>query len=542
MRRLRSFTLRGSGGCRPGARVHSWIPQEAGREGRTPNRDGRDPSKSASPRHEPADRTGVAYGLVGTDDLHGMPAIPRGGRVSDVPPTDTSLGDLRLLDVFFYYDGPKLFTCVDNSGQQYIAVFVDEKESAELYLYVPISNGRLQAVRTGDVSLRTVFQNPEGNTAYVVRRDLSGPQAQATRIAASDISTEWLPTDRAVLPLPSNPASRSPSALGGPSGELSTLIVTRRVRNAGVPSQVLDVLSRAFGARPEPLVGAITRIFGWSLTDLIDSAELKRPDTSAVAGRFKSQVNQNPALETYTMWAHWLALLVDQAVVRPRPEIPESPHAIREDILAHHEHVRFEGLLDWCWEQGIAVLPLGDPGVFHGAVWNIDGRVVVVLKQRTLWESRWTFDLAHELGHVARHLETSGSVVELGETNPLARNDDEDEVEANEFAADLLLGKPDALARELVERTGRDLRRLKSQTQRVATEHGVESDALANYMAWRLELEGENWWATAATLQDNSGHAPAIARDIVLQRIDWTRLTDDDAALLRAALDWHPEQ
>ena len=61
-------------------------------------------------------------------------------------------------------------------------------------------------------------------------------------------------------------------------------------------------------------------------------------------------------------------------------------------------------------------------------------------------------------------------------------------------------------------------------------------------MAWRLDLEGENWLGTAARLQDESGQAPQLAREALLERIDRTRLTEDDAALLRAALDWSDDE
>jgi Zn-dependent peptidase ImmA (M78 family) len=171
-------------------------------------------------------------------------------------------------------------------------------------------------------------------------------------------------------------------------------------------------------------------------------------------------------------------------------------------------------------------------------VWNIDGRVVIVLKQRTPWESRWTFDLGHELAHVARHLDASrSSVVEIDDANPLAPTDDDDEQEANDFAGELVLGDADALAQQVAERSRHRLPRLKREVQTAAQEHGVDPGALASYMAWRLELEGEDWWATAAKVQDLSTDAPRITRDALLERLDWEILTDEDAALLRAALD-----
>jgi transcriptional regulator with XRE-family HTH domain len=314
--------------------------------------------------------------------------------------------------------------------------------------------------------------------------------------------------------------------------------VTNRLRDAGVPGQITEQFQRALGKQPRRLVAAVQRIFGWSADQLMGDTELSLDAGPAAAGWFKSQVNQDPALATYTLWAHWLALLVDQAIPRSTTDLPENPLAIREDILKRHGELRFAQLLEWCWDQGIAVLPLSDPGEFHGAVWSIEGRAVIVIKQRTLWESRWTFDLGHEIGHVARHVGANiPSVVELTEINPVAAKDD-DEQEANDFAAELLLGSADSIAHDLAERTHHALPRLKSEVQKVAKEHRVEVDALANYMAWRLDREGENWWGTAAALQDDSGRAPAFAREALLARIDWSRLAEDDAALLRAALDW----
>lgn len=318
--------------------------------------------------------------------------------------------------------------------------------------------------------------------------------------------------------------------------------VMSRLRKGGVPQQVVDQLQQAFGDRPEHVVAAVRRIFGWSAEDMMEDGPLSLEPAPGTAGWFKSQVKQNPELATYTLWAHWLALLVDQAVTRVATEVPENPNAIREDILAQHDKLRFEQLLEWSWEHGVAVLPLRDPGEFHGAVWSIEGRAVVVLKQRTTWESRWTFDLSHELGHIARHLDpSSDSVVEVEEINPLTATD-ADEQEASDFAGELLLGTPDAIAQELAERTHRALPRLKAEVQKAATQHRVEVDALASYMAWRLALEGENWWGTAAKLQKESDNAAVLAREALLARIDWSRLTEDDAALLRAALDWRSQE
>ena len=223
------------------------------------------------------------------------------------------------------------------------------------------------------------------------------------------------------------------------------------------------------------------------------------------------------------------------------PKFQRTQRSSVEELLERYGRVRFEQLLEWSWDNGIAVLPLQDPGEFHGACWSIDGRVVVVLKQVTPWSSRWTFDLGHELGHVARHLnDKTLSVIELGEIAPAS--DDDDEQEASDFAGELMLGDADALARELAERTQGRLQRLKAELVTIAAERGVEVDALANHLAHRLSREGENWWSTAAKLQDQSSNPAGQAREMLLARSDLSRLTNEDAALLREALRWDEDE
>ncbi|HWH09668.1 MAG TPA: XRE family transcriptional regulator [Solirubrobacteraceae bacterium] len=310
-------------------------------------------------------------------------------------------------------------------------------------------------------------------------------------------------------------------------------IVIAAMRKAGVPARLVRRISEALRDDGDALAAAARRIFG---VDPASASPGVQPQL-VLEGRFKAAVNQRPELATYTMWAHWLALLVDHACPRPAADIPENPVAIRTEILKLHGSMGFSQLLDWCWDHQVAVLPLADPGEFHGACWSIDGRAVVVLKQVTPSDARWAFDLGHELAHVSRHLDsTSGVVVEVTEVGRFSEDDDEQE--ANDFAGELLLGEPDSLARELADRTEHQLQRLKAEVQKLAAERDLATGSLANYMAYRLGAEGEDWWATAAVLQDSDGTAAKIARQALLERLDRNRMTTEDAALLDAALDW----
>lgn len=95
------------------------------------------------------------------------------------------LGDLRLDAVYEYYDGPALFASRDNLNRAYLSVAVEK----ETFLTVPISEDRLVSVRTGVVSLRSAFAEPEAAVSFVVRPD------SVEAIQSAEISSDWFPDE-----------------------------------------------------------------------------------------------------------------------------------------------------------------------------------------------------------------------------------------------------------------------------------------------------------------------------------------------------------
>jgi N-glycosylase/DNA lyase len=70
----------------------------------------------------------------------------------------------------------------------------------------------------------------------------------------------------------------------------------------------------------------------------------------------------------------------------------------------------------------------------------------------------------------------------------------------------------------------------------VATTSGVNVGVLANYVAYRLSLQDENWWGAAANLQDRSVDPLAIARNTFFRRFDFSNLDEAGLQLLQLAL------
>jgi hypothetical protein len=197
--------------------------------------------------------------------------------VSDVPPVGTKLGDLQLKEVFLSYDGPKLFSCQSGSGQWFIAVFVDEDDESETYLYAPISYERLVKVRSGRESLRKAFSSPEHGRAYSVRRYLDRPDSEVELIKRDLIPEDWLPDETAKLqidkpiaaansPERSAPGLARQPSIGRASTSMSSAVWNRRSLAWVFPAVVLvaSIFIALVSRPPEALVAWIGGEIGWA--------------------------------------------------------------------------------------------------------------------------------------------------------------------------------------------------------------------------------------------------------------------------------------
>ena len=90
-----------------------------------------------------------------------------------------------------------------------------------------------------------------------------------------------------------------------------------------------------------------------------------------------------------------------------------------------------------CGVSESSVLPLRDPGAFHGACWRVDGRNIIVLKQRTPSRARWLTDLLHELRHAGEEPDKDERAVIEAEETPRKRQDAPEEQVATQFAGDV---------------------------------------------------------------------------------------------------------
>jgi hypothetical protein len=280
-------------------------------------------------------------------------------------------------------------------------------------------------------------------------------------------------------------------------------------------------------------IANISRIFGWEANRFLSSGSLELDPGIVAHTRFKMPMT------AYTVYVHYLALLLIQATpnVIAKP-IPSSWRHVRAQILADFGDLNLLSIVRYVWDLGVLILPLKDSGQFHGATWRVRGRNVIVIKQQTQWEARWIIDLLHELWHAAQKPELS----EHGVVEDEPPYSDElqlmEEQTATDFAADVVFqGRSDDLAEECAVVSNQRMEWLKSAVQTVAAKHNVRVDLLANYLAYRLSLEDQDWWGTAAKLQTTKVNPWQEVRDFLVGNLKWESLNEGDRDLLSQALE-----
>lgn len=305
--------------------------------------------------------------------------------------------------------------------------------------------------------------------------------------------------------------------------------MARRVAH-GIGEELRSAISVAEG---------LVRVFGGSLAAWFGEAPLPLTTTSMATVRFKVSASANEVrLSAYTVYAHHLALLVLRATEHiPKLPVPTDPQEVREAVLEQYGEISASAVLSFAWSLGIPVLPLKDSGAFHGACWRVNGRNVIVLKQRTLSDSRWLFDLLHEFRHAGETPDDPEfSVIEAGEVGG-ERHLSRSERIASAFAGAVALGsRAEALAQMAVERANGRMEWLQRAVIEVAASEGVSQGSLANYVAFRLSLNGQTWWGAAQNLQEVGEDPWLTARDKLLLEVDFSMLSPPDRNLLQQAL------
>ncbi len=261
---------------------------------------------------------------------------------------------------------------------------------------------------------------------------------------------------------------------------------------------------------------------------------------AASYARFKLPASAaEPKVLAYSAYARYLAHRTLASIVpRTVMKLETQPRDVFRILRDEYGGLTFRAALSFVWDRDIVVLPLRDAGAFHGVFWRMNGRGIVVLKQRTDSGDRWLIDLLHEYCHA---VQTEGATdvefVEL-EDSPLDRRESDEERFATAWAtAAALDGREQELAQACIDEAGGEIPRLKRTVPKVAARAGVPAGVLANYIAYKLaRFENEDWWGTAAALQSKDDDPWGLAHNALFARLELHRLDALDREILTRAL------
>jgi transcriptional regulator with XRE-family HTH domain len=358
--------------------------------------------------------------------------------------------------------------------------------------------------------------------------DMAAPQLSKLEKGESDMR---LSTLRSLL----RAMDASFEDISGPgAAEYSGAALGRMAKAAGIHETVIKLI--AAHVAPAKISATLGRAFGWSETEL-NTGQLGVP-AFAVDVRFKAS-SPEPENSPLLPMAHIVSAITAAGVDSPVGEVPADPAELRRELLgAGQGPVTLEMLLAWAWAHGIIVIPLMGTGGFQAAVWSVEKRPVIVVKESRALVAFWLFDIAHELGHIACGHLANGGIVDL--TSP-TKPDTQDalEREATDYALNLLLPGHETLIAEIHERAKSDPRnKFKWVVKAIAEHANLSPSVLGVAAAYQLTdlAEPKDRWGSATNLGAADGSGRESAESYYRAHVPLAGMTEIDAGLIRSVV------
>ncbi|EAZ88224.1 ImmA/IrrE family metallo-endopeptidase [Crocosphaera chwakensis] len=216
-------------------------------------------------------------------------------------------------------------------------------------------------------------------------------------------------------------------------------------------------------------------------------------------------------------------------------KLPNDAKTIREEILSNYKTVNLESLLDYCWSKGIAV---GYVNKFPRQTKKFSGFIqwqancpVIILSANNTHRARFTFDLAHELGHLALGHLKEGILID--ESLEFDSNDDE-EKQANQFAVQLLLDKYDNY---LGNHKFQNAERLTQYVIKIVIPKlpRIEADAIILNYGWHNKNCFRQAMA-ALNILEVSTNGQILINKYLVDKLDWDKFSDETYEYLEKVL------
>lgn len=207
-------------------------------------------------------------------------------------------------------------------------------------------------------------------------------------------------------------------------------------------------------------------------------------------------------------------------------------HVVRDNILKSNPWVSLPLLIEFCHSIGIPVVFIKNfpPKCkkMAGVALQISGRPVIVLTQAQKY-GYMLFDLAHELGHIAKgHLNESNGCVFVDRKID-SQATDELEAEANRYAFGILSGKETL-------RISSDYNLKARQLADAARLYGSENHTDPTHVALNYAYMKGHWGVATDALKTICSNEPTdqnVAIKYLMESIDCDAINDDDLELIK---------
>lgn len=107
--------------------------------------------------------------------------------------SNPTFGELQDRETFVFYDRPILFTASNAAGHLYLVNWLGEIHGVDQWLVVAISATRLEAAKSGRISLTDLFVNPQTGSVWRLATGLKGEFIESRVLSPQEISRDDLP-------------------------------------------------------------------------------------------------------------------------------------------------------------------------------------------------------------------------------------------------------------------------------------------------------------------------------------------------------------
>ncbi|MDJ0581826.1 ImmA/IrrE family metallo-endopeptidase [Crocosphaera sp.] len=316
--------------------------------------------------------------------------------------------------------------------------------------------------------------------------------------------------------------------------KLATLGLNKKYIQSGLPSWWDDELNEKPFAVLEG-AGYIADNFNIDLKSLLTLGEEVKfnPSPQTKFKQHNSKNKEHPHVAQSL--ASRVAELISYGINIEYKNLPNDAQTIREEILSNHKTVNLESLLDYCWSKGIAV---GYFNHFPKKTKKFAGLIqwqktfpVIILSAKHTHRTKFTFDLAHELGHLALgHLQEG---ILIDESLEFDSKDDE-EKQANQFAVKLLLNKYDNYLGNNKFKNAENLARYVRNFV-IPKLPNIEPDAVILNYGWHNKNCFRQAMA-ALNILEVSTDGQTVINDYLADKLDWDMFSDETYEYLEKVL------